>query len=153
MVGQVLIVFGCYLSNFLQIPPRAGGKIMVFRVIPHVQIGDIPPSNVVIGLLPLDELIMLCDDMYGSGVGSYRAGPSNKGEDECVAAPVVVYKVVGGDDEDVVEDLVNSDRRVLHKDGSECVENLNYAVEKEFIPGVVDRQFGFPGQRQIWVCF
>ena len=111
---------------------------MVFEVVPQIQIGNIPPSNVVIGLLPLYKLIVFCYDMYGSGVGSNRAGPSNKGEDECVAAPVVVYKVVGDDDEDVVDDLIDSDGRILHEDGSECVENLDYAVEEEFIPGMVD---------------
>ena len=82
---------------------------MVFQVVPQIQIGDIPPSNVVIGLLPLYKLVVFCDDMYGSGVGAYRAGPRNKGENKCIAAPVVVDEVIGDDDEDVVDDLVNSD--------------------------------------------
>ena len=76
--------------------------------------------------------------MYSCRMGSYWAGPWDKGENECITTPIVVDEVVGDDDKDVVEDLVDSNWRVLHKDGSECVENLDYAIEEEFIPWVVD---------------
>ena len=107
-------------------------------MIPQIQIGDIPPSNVVVGLLSLYKLVVFCDDVDGGRMGPYGAGSRNKSEDERVAAPVIVDEVVCDDDEDVVDDLVDSDRRVLHEYGSECVENLDYAVEEEFVPGVVD---------------
>jgi hypothetical protein len=46
---------------------------MVFDVVSKVEIGDVPPSDVVIGLLAFDELVVLCDDVDGGGVGADRA--------------------------------------------------------------------------------
>ena len=108
MVGQILIVLGGYLSNFLQIPPRAGWKIMVFEVVAQIQIGDIPPPNVVICLLPLYKLVVFSYNVYGCRMGSYRTGSRDEGENKCITTPIVVDKVVSDDDEDVVEDLVDS---------------------------------------------
>ena len=71
MVGKELIVFWCYLSDFFEIPPRTSREIMMLNVIAKIEIWNIPPANIVIGLLSFDELIVFCDDMDSCRMWSY----------------------------------------------------------------------------------
>lgn len=70
MVGQVFIIFGGDFSYLFEVPPRAGGEIMMLDVIAEHEVRDVPPSNIIIGLLTFNELIMFCDDVDSSRVRS-----------------------------------------------------------------------------------
>ena len=115
------------------------------------EIGYVPPPNVVVGLLALNKLIVLGDDVDGSGVGADGAESGDRSEDEGVEAPEVVDQVVGGEDGNVVEDLVEPDAGVVHEDGPQGVEELDDEVEDVFVPFVLGWEFGLPGQRQVGV--
>ena len=42
----------------------------MFKVIAKIQIWDVPPSNIIVGFLTFDELIMLGNDVNGCRMGS-----------------------------------------------------------------------------------
>ena len=122
---KVDIVLWGYFSYFSEIPPRASWEIVVFKMVAKVQVWNVPPSNIIVGFLSLDELVVLSNDVNGGRMRSNRAGSRDECEEKSISAPIVVDEIVGDDDEDVVDDLVESDGRVLHEDGSESVEDFN----------------------------
>lgn len=63
MVRQILVVFRSNLTNLTQVPPRTSRKIMVLQVVTQVQIRNVPPTDVVVSLLTLYELVMLSNYM------------------------------------------------------------------------------------------
>ena len=137
MVGQMLIKLRRDFSYLLQVPPRAVGKVVVLKMVAKHEIGYVPPPNVVVGLLALNKLIVLGDDVDGSGVGADGAESGDRSEDEGGEAPEVVDQVVGGEDGNVVEDLVEPDAGVVHEDGPQGVEELDDEVEDVFVPFVL----------------
>lgn len=63
MVRQILVVLRSNLTNLTQVPPRTSRKIMVLQVVTQVQIRNVPPTDVVVSLLALNELVMLSNYM------------------------------------------------------------------------------------------
>lgn len=63
MVRQILVVLRSNLTNLTQVPPRTSRKIMVLQVVTQVQIRNVPPTDVVVSLLTLNELVMLSNYM------------------------------------------------------------------------------------------
>ena len=70
VVGKVVVVFWSNLSDFFKIPPGTSWEIMVLDMISDIHVRNIPPSNVVISFLSLNEFIVLCDDMDSCRVWS-----------------------------------------------------------------------------------
>lgn len=70
MVGKIFVVLRGDLSDLSEIPPGAGWKIVVFQVVAQVDVWDVPPADIVIGFLALDEFVMFCDDMNSCWVGA-----------------------------------------------------------------------------------
>ena len=63
MMWQILIVFRSHLSYLGKVVPRTGWEVMMFDVIADIHVGNVPQSQVVIGLLSFNELEMFCDDV------------------------------------------------------------------------------------------
>ena len=72
MVRQVFVVLRGNGSNLPQIPPRAGREIMMLSMVPQIDVGNIPPSEVIVRFLTLDELVVLGNDVDGCRVRSDR---------------------------------------------------------------------------------
>lgn len=68
VVGKVLVELRSYGSDLAQVVPRGIGEIVMLQVIPQVQVEEVPKTDIVVGLLALDELIMLRDDVDGGGM-------------------------------------------------------------------------------------
>lgn len=151
MVWQVFVVLGRDLPDLAQIPPRAGGEVVMLEVVAEVDVGDVPPADVVVGLLALDELVVLGDDVDGGGVRTDGAESGDEDEEKGVSSPEVIDEVVGEEDEDVVDDFVDPDAGVMHEDRSEGIEDFDDGVEDVFVPLLVVRELGFPGKGQVGV--
>lgn len=59
MVGKVFVEFRGDSSDFSEVVPGGVGEIMVLQVVAKVKVQYVPPSDVVICLLSLDELVVL----------------------------------------------------------------------------------------------
>ena len=82
---------------------------------------------------------MLCDDMNGRGMGTNGTGSWDKKIEKSVEAPIVKYKIVNGEDKQIVEGLIHPHGRIVHEDGPECIKSFNYCVKEIFVPRVVGR--------------
>lgn len=81
VVGQVLVKLRSNCSDLPQIPPRSIREVMVLQMVAQIQVEDVPDADVIVGLLPFDELVVLGDDMDGGGMGSDGAESSNEEEE------------------------------------------------------------------------
>lgn len=122
---------------------------MVLEVVAEVEVEDVPKSDVIVGLLAFDELVVLGNDVNGSWMRANWAQPSHKQEQQRPLTPNSINYVVSEEDECIVQNLVSTQTGILHKDGPKCVEQLNDRVEQIFVPLVLVRKLRFPHQWQV----
>lgn len=79
---------------------------MMLDVVAEIKVEDIPNSQVVIGFLTLDELIVLGDDVDCGGMRANRTGARDEDKQESARAPIGIDQVVSGEDKDIVEKLL-----------------------------------------------
>lgn len=68
MVGEVFIELWGGCSDFAEVVPWGVREIMVLDVVSKVEVEEIPNAYVIVGLLSLDELVVLSNDVDGSRV-------------------------------------------------------------------------------------
>lgn len=81
MVGEVLVEFGGNCSDLTEVVPGSVREVVVLDVVAHIEVEEIPDANVVVGFHPLDELVVLGDDVDGGRVRS-DGGEACDGDEE-----------------------------------------------------------------------
>ena len=81
MVGEVLVEFWGNCSDLAEVVPGRVGEVVVLDMVAHIEVEEIPDADVVVGFLPLDELVVLGDDVDGGRVGS-DGGEACDGDEE-----------------------------------------------------------------------
>lgn len=116
MVRKVFVKFRSNSADLPKVVPWCIGEIVVFEVIAEIKVEYVPKTNVIVGLLTNDELVVLCDDVDGSWMRTNRAQTSYKQEEKRPRTPKDIHKVVSEKDEDIVQCLVSAECRILHED-------------------------------------
>lgn len=70
MVRQMIIELGGHRSQLGQVVPGAVGEIMMLHMVAQVEVEEIPEAEIIVSLLPLDNLVVLCDGVGCCGVGA-----------------------------------------------------------------------------------
>lgn len=151
MVGEVFVEFGGYFTDLAEVPPWAGREVVVLDVVTEVYVRNVPPTDVIVRLLPFYELVVLGNYVDCGRVRTNRTRTGYQGKQQGVHSPEVENEVVGQDDENVVAYFVCSDAGVVHEDRSKGVEYFDYGVEDVFVPGMVVGEFALPGEGQVGV--
>lgn len=125
VVWQVFVKFRSNSSDFSQIIPRGIGEIVMLQVISEIKVENIPKTDIVVGFLSFNELVMLGDDVNGCWVGSNGAKSCKKEEKKSPRSPDFVYGKVCEKDEEIVQGFIASQAGVLHEDGSKRIEELD----------------------------
>ena len=81
MVGEILVEFGGNCSDLAEVVPGSVREVVVLDVVAHIEVEEIPDADVVVGFHPLDELVVLGDDVDGGRVGS-DGGKACNGDEE-----------------------------------------------------------------------
>ena len=81
MVGEVLVEFWGNCSDLAEVVPGSVGEVVVLDVVAHIEVEDVPDADVVVGFHPLDELVVLGDDVDGGRVRS-DGGEACDGDEE-----------------------------------------------------------------------
>jgi len=65
----------------------------------------------------------------------------------------MINQVVRAENDEVVQDFIKPYAWIVHEDGSQGIEELDYDVKEVFVPFEVCWELGLPRQRQIRVSF
>lgn len=141
MVGEVLVEFGGSCSDLAEVVPGRIGEVVVLDVVAEVEVEDVPDADVVVGFLPLDELVVLCEDVDGGRVGSDGGSACYEHKQEGIGSPEGIDKIVSAEDEDIIEEFLLVDGGLMGEYGPERIEDLDDRIEDVFIPFKLMRQF------------
>lgn len=148
---QIFVILWGEGSHLGQIIPRTVREIVMLDMVAQIDVRDVPPSEVVVSLLPRDELVVLGDDVDGGRVGSDRAQPREDHVGQRPGTPQVQDDSVQREDGQVIEEFIAGETGLVHEERTSGVEKADYYVEDVFIPFETSGQLGLPLQGQVGI--
>lgn len=148
---QVVVVLLRDFPQLRQVVPGAVREVVVLRVVAHVDVQEVPPPVVAVGLHARHEFVVLGNEVGGGGVRSDRHQSGSDEVEQCPGSPEEEDQQVGGDDEVDVEHFLAGGSELLHDEGTHRVDEVDEQVVGVLVPLVLVGLPGLPEQGHVGV--
>jgi len=138
VLGKGVIEFRSDFSELGELSPRDVGEIVMLNVISDVKVGDIHNSIVTVGVLALNEFVVLSNDVGSNGVQSETEEGTQNQIYQGLRSEIVSNEGVPREDEDAVDQFHNIHGLGAYDVGSKAIEEGHGQDEHELSEGSVE---------------